>query len=232
MKYGVISENDSINAAIYRCFEFLSEADAKVFVKRFAEQPHDQAQVMHTLRELILGTFLAVRGLNVASNRKIDGKTPDWSVLENGDLKCIIEVVNFHTTDAAKASAIDANIAGQAWTFMYQPDHTDRMYKSLRAKSSKYRDIVTTHDVPYIPALFAAFDAAVSPDQVQRSLYGDTGLFRAYPHVSGVLVFNDSRGEYDFEFHPNPNALRPFNLPQGTLLSSFFRSAPPASGQR
>ena len=63
---------------------------------------------MHTLRELILGTFLAVRGLNVASNRKIDGKTPDWSVLENGDLKCIIEVVNFHTTDAAKASAIDA----------------------------------------------------------------------------------------------------------------------------
>jgi hypothetical protein len=229
MKYGVISQNETINAAIYRCFEFLPESDANAYVKKFERQPHDRDQVMHTLRELILGAFLASEGLTVASDRKINRKTPDWSVVEDDKLKCIIEVVNFDTTDAAKASAIHANIAGQAWTFMYQPDHTDRMYESLRVKCSKYRDIVAQHEVPYIPAQFPAFDAAVSPDQVHRCLYGDAGLFQTYPHVSGVLVFNDSKGGYNFKFHPNPNAIRPFHLPEGTLASSFFRQPPGAT---
>jgi len=58
MKDGRIAGNDSINAAIYRCFDLISEADAKAYAKKFAEQPHDQDQVKHTLRELIVGTFL------------------------------------------------------------------------------------------------------------------------------------------------------------------------------
>ncbi len=37
MKYGRIAGNVSINAAIYRCFEFITEADAKAFVRKFAE---------------------------------------------------------------------------------------------------------------------------------------------------------------------------------------------------
>jgi hypothetical protein len=222
MKYGVIAENFTINTAIYRCFEFLPEADAKAYVKKFREQPHDQEQAMHTLRELILGTILATKGFTVTSKRKINGKTPDWSIVDNCALECIIEVVNFHSNDAAKASAIQADIAGQAWTFMWQPDHTDRIYDTLREKSSKYRDIVAQHDVPYIPALFAAFDAAVSPDQIQRSLYGEQGLFQPFPHVSGVHIFIESVLTYHFQFHPNPNALRPFSLPDGSLTSSFF----------
>jgi hypothetical protein len=116
---------------------------AKAYLKKFREQPHDQEQAMHTLRELIIGIFLATKGFTVTSKRKIDDKTPDWSIADNGALKCIIEVVNFHTPDAAKDSAIHADIAGQAWTFIYQPDHTDRLFETLRVKSSKYRDIVT-----------------------------------------------------------------------------------------
>jgi hypothetical protein len=64
MKYGRIAGNDSINAAIYLCFDLISEADAKAFVRKFAEQLHDQDQPLHTFRELILGAFLAANGLS------------------------------------------------------------------------------------------------------------------------------------------------------------------------
>jgi hypothetical protein len=229
MKYGTITPNEIINADIYRCFDFLSEADQKSFVKDFRNHQHDNRQAMHTLRELILGTYLASKGYTVARNRKIRGKTPDWSIVDNGALTCIVEVRNFHTTDAAINSAIHAEIASQPWTFIYQPDHTERLHEKLEEKSSKYRDIVAEHDVPYVVALFGAFDAAVSPDQVDRSLYGDQGLFQAFPHVSGVLFFHDSKGFYEFEFHPNPAATRPFALPGGALPASFFRSAAPAT---
>jgi hypothetical protein len=50
MKYGKIADNESINAAIYRCFDFVAEPDAKTYAKKFAKQPHDQDQVKHTLR--------------------------------------------------------------------------------------------------------------------------------------------------------------------------------------
>ena len=82
MKYGQIAGSKSVNAAIYRCFEFISETDARSFVKKFATQRHDNDQVMCAFRELILGAFLGSRGLTVESERPIEGKTPDWTIVE------------------------------------------------------------------------------------------------------------------------------------------------------
>jgi hypothetical protein len=41
MKYGQIAGNNSINAMIYRCFEYICEEDERRFVKQFQEQPQD-----------------------------------------------------------------------------------------------------------------------------------------------------------------------------------------------
>jgi len=227
MKYGIIAGSESVNVAIYRCFDFLSEADAKSYVKKFAKQPHDQDQVKHTLRELILGAFLACHGLTVKSDRKIDGKTPDWRIVENGDLKCLIEVVTFHTSKATKDNAIHAEIGGVGWTFMYQPDHTERLYETLHDKFVKYKDIVLQHATAYVAALFADFDAPINGEQLHTCLFDPaTGLFAAYPHVSGVQVFMDTVLAYRFNYLANPHATRPFRLPDGDLTPNFFHQRP------
>ena len=140
MRYGQIVGSDSVNAAIYRCFEFLSDSDAKSYVKKFREQPHDEDQAKHTFRELILGAFIASHGHSVESERRIDGKTPDWSIVENGELKCIIEAVTFHNSKASKDAAIHANISSAKWSFVYQPDHTDRLYDRFYEKCIKYKE--------------------------------------------------------------------------------------------
>jgi hypothetical protein len=57
-KYGQVAESHAVNALIYICFEELEESAQQKFVKLFRQQPYDQAQVMHTLRELILGAYL------------------------------------------------------------------------------------------------------------------------------------------------------------------------------
>jgi hypothetical protein len=90
VKYGRIAENASINAAIYRCFEYVSEPDAQTFARAFGRLPHDGDQIMHVFRELILGGFLASRGQRVAYDQRVNGQTPDWSIVEEDHrLRCI-----------------------------------------------------------------------------------------------------------------------------------------------
>jgi hypothetical protein len=227
LKYGQIVGSDAVNAAIYRCFEFLSDSTARSYVKKFRDQPHDQDQAKHTFRELILGAFIASHGHSVDSERKIDGKTPDWSIVENGGLKCIIEAVIFHYSKASKDQAIHANVSGLDWTFVFQPDHTDRLYNSLYEKCIKYKDIVIKHEIAYVPALFVDFDATVDSTQLRTCLFHpDTGLFAAYPHVSGVHIFMETVLAYRFHYIANPNATHPFTLPEGDLTSGFFHQRP------
>ena len=38
MKYGVLAGNASINEAIYRCFDYISERDQRAFVRKFRAQ--------------------------------------------------------------------------------------------------------------------------------------------------------------------------------------------------
>lgn len=75
MKYGQIAKASNINDDIYRCFDLIPEKEARKFVKNFSEQPHDQPQVMHTFRELIMGAYLGSRGFAVQSEPDISGKT-------------------------------------------------------------------------------------------------------------------------------------------------------------
>jgi hypothetical protein len=78
MKFGQISPAPRMNATIYRCFELIGDEDARKFVKKFAEQPHDGPQVMHTFRELVVGAHMVTQGLPARYDDKVDGKKPDW----------------------------------------------------------------------------------------------------------------------------------------------------------
>lgn len=226
MRYGRIAGNDSINAAIYRCFDVITEADVKAFVKKFAEQPHDQAQVFHTFRELILGAFLASNDLAVRSERLVAGKTPDWSVLDGEDLRCIIELVNFHNAKAMEDEINAQFAAGKAWAGRQVP-HVDRLYASVHNKCLVYKDLAESEGVPYAVAVYGDFLANVDRQELEACLYDqETGLFATYPEVSGVLFFNDNFARYRFSYLPNPCARRPFSLPGGVMdLSLWFRAS-------
>lgn len=225
MNYGKIAASDSVNTAIYNCFSHLSEATARAYVEKFAEQPHDQDQVKHTFRELILGAFLASNGFVVESDRRIDGKTPDWTILEYGDPKCIVEVTTFHTNKDTK-DAIQTHLATAGFAWVYQPDHTGRLYQSIQTKYTVYKDIVETNNLPYIAGVFLDFDAAVNPEQIDACLFDkEAGLFAAYHYVSGVLTFTETIATYEFTYLCNPHALRPYSLPGGALGPDFFRQA-------
>jgi hypothetical protein len=112
---------------------------------------------------------------------------------------------------------------GFAW--VYQPDHADRLYSLLQNKCTVYTDIINGCNIPYVIGLCLHFDAPVNPEQVDVCLFdAQTGLFKQYPHVSGVLVFEETFGVYRFAYIANPNATRPFPLPAGDMNLSLMRS--------
>jgi len=98
-KYGQIAGNKSIDDTIYRCFGCICAEDECKFVRKFRQQPHNEAQILHTYRELVLGAYLASNGLKVRYDYKVDTKTPDWAILDEksrlmGITYCSVEVDN------------------------------------------------------------------------------------------------------------------------------------------
>jgi hypothetical protein len=205
MRYGRIAGNKSINAAIYRCCEHISEEDARTFARKFREQPHDQNQVMHTFRELILGGFLASSGLNAKYDRSICGKTPDWSILDSdGGLQGFFELVNFHP-DRVTEDAITQHWKSQGIWCGWSGSHATRLYSRIRDKASTYKELVEQAKVWYVVALFGEFTADVSVQEVDECLFVDeTGIFSLYPHMSGLLFFVENSGRYRFTYHTEP----------------------------
>jgi len=96
-EYGKIANNHSINQCIYHCFKYICKKDQKKFLKKFRKNPHDSDEIMHILRELILGAYLGYNNIKIRYEFNINGQTPDWSVVTNNSKSdCIIELVNFH----------------------------------------------------------------------------------------------------------------------------------------
>lgn len=58
-----ISKNDKINDFINYCFSLLCEKDKRIFLKKFQAQPKGSDQIIHTLRELVLGSYLIANNI-------------------------------------------------------------------------------------------------------------------------------------------------------------------------
>lgn len=224
MKYGQIAGNNSINAMIYRCFEYICEEDERRFVKQFQEQPHDSDQIMHTFRELVLGAFLSSKGLRVKHDYVIDNKTPDWSILdvEGQSTTGIVELTSFHI-DKATQNEIEEQMHARGiavvWRDQNKPN-VERLYHVIERKASVYRSLIQKLQIPYVVGVFGEFTVAVDFEEVCLCLLDEkTGLFGRYPELSGVLYFVESSGQYSFNYAGNPNALKVIELPDGVFPS-------------
>lgn len=219
MKYGQIAGNSSINDCIYRCFDHIHEADARVFVKKFGEQLHSNAQVMHTFRELVLGAYLASNGFKVRYDNPVNSSTPDWCILdETSKLSGIAELTNFHTDKETETEIEEARQTRGEWVG-WMPPNDDRLYQIIWGKARVYKALVEKHRVPYVIAVFSEFTAALEIDELHECLFHDeTGLFALYPTTSGVLFFEEKSGRYAFTYLQNPHADREIYIQDGVFL--------------
>ena len=224
MEYGQIAESKKINYAIYRCFDHLCEKDQQSFVKKFHEQPHDSDQIMHTFRELVVGAYLSSRDFQARHEYPVESKTPDWCILDDRlAVIAIVELVNFHI-DRATESEIERQRQAKSIAFYFRDgnkSNVERLYNCLWDKMRKYQALVGKLRVPYIIAIFPAFEAVVDFGEIRACLYDNgAGLFHICRDVSGVLYFYENGGQYYFKYEQNPNALRVFDIPGGVLSLS------------
>jgi len=211
MKYGQLAENPNINSSIYRCFEYICEKDQRKFVKKFKEQPHNLNQIMHTFRELILGAFLSSKSFTVRHDYSIEGKTPDWCILNNkSSVIGIVELVNFHL-DKNTENDIKRQIKVKKLACYWRDEkinNVERLYNCIGDKADKYKSLVKKLCIPYVVAIFADFLAAVDFEEVKSCLFKkEKGLFSIYPEMSGTLFFYDRARVYFFKYASNPNAI-------------------------
>jgi len=244
MSYGQISANESINVTIYDCFQHLERPDVERFAREFQSQPHDGSQVLHTFRELVLGSYLARRGFRVRAYHKYDGQVPDWSIFgEKDELLAIIDVVNFHAdieTEHYVRSALSAGTFARVG--IDTAECSLRFFQSVKNKCAKYRGLTESLNIPYVIGFFPQYEVVVDRSQILENLHSpDFGLFRkiedgGYPNVSGLVNYPDDNKPdsatsvahvYAFEYYPNPHALRPFAFPEGQYYAPLLLSSRP-----
>jgi hypothetical protein len=177
---------------------------------------------MHTFRELILGAYLSSKGFRVRHEYSVEGKTPDWCIMDNGSAVGIVELVNFHIDAVTESEMIrQMQTEGIAVHWRDENKNNKRLYYCIWDKMQKYQALTEKLRTSYIIGLFRDFLADIKFKDVHACLYpddtGHTGLFQIYRHVSGVLYFEDHSAQYWFRYEQNPNALRKFEVPSGVL---------------
>lgn len=218
MKYGQISGNKRISTTIYRCFSYLPEREILKFVRKFRTQPHDQPQVMHTFRELILGAYLFKNGFLAESEHKIETKTPDWCITDKNLMPiCIIELVNFHLDKETSDEVEEGFRERGAWANFTKPN-TARLYTSIQKKCATYKMVATKQNLPYIVSVFGDFMADVQNEEIEECLFdSEWGLFYMYPELSGLLYFSEVASDYAFIYRPNTWSANTFSVPSGVF---------------
>jgi hypothetical protein len=232
MDYGEIAGNSSIDAMIYKSFEALEERDRRRFVKKFREQRKDEHQVMHTFRELLLGAFLGSHDFLPEYEPTIDGKTPDWRFVREGQVT-IVDVVNLHPNKQTDDEQQRALAKSSSWTG-WLPSESPRIHSSLSGKAECYSQLLERLQCPYVVGMYPWFFAAISIAEVVECVNQPDGVFPQYPRLSGILFFEE-RGRigstdnpmvYQFTYLANPAATIPIEIPSGTVPILLGNTAP------
>jgi len=220
MKYGQIANNRELNYDIYRCLGHLCDKDQQRFVKKFREQHDDSKQTMHTFSELILGAYLSFMGFEVRHEYLVEGKTPDWCILDKKSAVIgIVDLVNFHR-DEDTENEIDKQMQakGHAIFWSRENKNIDRLYHRIWEKIQKYLALIQKLGVPYIIAISPDWRAGVDFKKLLPCLHDNKdGLLQMYQDVSGVLYFEGNLEQYSFRYEQNPNALLSVDLPSGAF---------------
>lgn len=210
------TDNQNINLWINYCLSLLDSEDVPKFIKSFKNYSSKDQQSLHVFRELILGAYLRSNGIKVRNNFKISNKTPDWTVIDNAmNYKCIIELVNLDI-DTRTNKYMEQQRCNNRVAVYWIGDNKNRLYQALLNKKSKYKDVLSQYDLPYVVAIFVDFRLHFDKDEINDMLNNkQDGLFLEAENLSGLLYISDSNGKYDFIYFKNDIAKNMYQLPSG-----------------
>lgn len=216
MQYGQLAGNTSINLSIYACLAKIHPEDVRKFVKNFRTQP--SAQALHTYRELLVGAYLADLGYGARYDRKTEGKTPDWTLLDNtGRVTGIIELMTFHPSASIDHEIGEAIGRGETWVG-WMPQNSSRLFQKIQEKAERYMHLADAIEAPYVVAVFGEFTASVDLEELEEVLFSiHGGAFTQFPWLSGMLYFEESAGTYAFRYLSNPLPKRSLDLQASKL---------------
>lgn len=195
------------NSHLRRLILSLHPHDSSQFVEKLTTQPLRER--FHSYRELLLGAQIRRGGADFRYEQDIDGKTPDWSLVEDGRLIEIIDVVTLHQRNEKEreiTTTIRANSSWDGWITI-PPDH---IYRKLSDKAGQYSALARSSRAPFVLAVFGDFLASISPGEIEHVLYAQHGgWFKTAPEVSGVIYFHEKDFRYEFIYFPNASTKRP-----------------------
>jgi hypothetical protein len=206
-KYGTIT-GTPLDDLIHAELPSLPEPVADRLVARF-KLAKGENDVLHAFRELKVGAAIARAGGTVVYERKIGGKTPDWTLLDDtGRPIAIADVFTFHLEKEKEDERKKANDAGEMWLTWLED--TPRLGQAIDKKIGNYSQVAKAENIPFVVVAVPNLDAGVDTIEVDRFTSGAASVFDGRPDVSGVLIFPD--GIQPPEYRANPLADRPFEL--------------------
>ena len=217
MKYGQLVQGNRVNKFIYHCFDLIPEKEVIKLIKKFRNYSNNLDQQRHTFSELILGAFLHSEGYNAKYEIALNGITPDWTIVKDNSIFCIIELVNFQIDFATRKEIKKNLLPGNVIAFWRDEskDNVSRLWHILKIKFQKYHKNVNKLDMPFVVGIYPEFIASITLDELRFCLLNEqSGLFHNYPEVSGVFHIYESKG-YIFNYINNPTSSQRFDLPNG-----------------
>ena len=194
----LLDPDEAGNAHLRRLVDQLDPVDQAKFVKRLTRQCLEEK--FHTYRELLVGARLRALEFNVRYERRLEAKTPDWTVVdENGEPIELLDVVTLHQkaekeleirqglrrTSAVRSAARGIRSIG-AWITVPH----DHVYAKLSEKAGQYAKVASTKRIPFVIAMYSDWLASVSAEELKYVLFEHhDGWFKQYPEVSGVIHF-------------------------------------------
>jgi hypothetical protein len=216
MSEELLCPNLRYNTAISQYLALLSPADAEQFRERFRQQRDavlrngsrhtDVQHFQHTLNELLAGAFALRQGFEAGYEPSLDQLTPDWLFTGRDSGQSIIaEVVNIHIDEKTGNEQREALSGSYLWAG-HIPDNGKRLYDAVRRKAVRYKELAEQRGIPFVVFLYSFFEAFVAQVEVDACLHDpDWGLFRSYPHLSGVCHFEGVVNGYQFTYSTNPH---------------------------
>jgi hypothetical protein len=204
-----IAGNPAINATIWKCFELIrSESIQRRFERLFRQHRDDEVQIMNTYRQLVVGGYLAERGLQLEAEPVVLGKTPDW-VARNGQMQLLVEVFSHHGSQQVCRDIQHARVA-----YPDRENDRQRMFSSLLGKISKYKAPCRAKSLTLVVCVCIDFTSLYEPIEVLDDMTTGDGLLSASSELGGLLVYRHINGHHEFHYRGSPATPPNARLPQ------------------
>ncbi|HEX8334672.1 MAG TPA: hypothetical protein VF622_18755 [Segetibacter sp.] len=203
---------------------FEQQRHLSLFKKLVTDQ--DEMNFFSWLAEVRFGLFFNRMCNDIYYDQTIDTKTPDWTLLLNGQ-KILGEVLRVNTPESEYRESIAQNRKQRSFQkenpgvpfITHGPikvitlEHLAGAESKLVRKEEKYRNIILKYHLPFILCVAPTIDTFLFELDFQDFLMGGRGFFRRNEnfgqHVTGVLLNTPFGG---FFYYHNERAKYPLTV--------------------